>query len=445
MMRLIVAVGILVGSFVTQAAAQQRTSAPPPAAQQAVPGAGQNTTLPPEAQKYPGKRALTAEEFQKLVKEGGTKIPVKIGPRVSNPRAAQLDSAIIAVLQQQKIAAETTKSKILATNTLVRKESPAPLGKTQPSTVQSSGSTLNSHAMLPNQVLVNICDVQNKTVGVQEVNGFRGTLHGLTFTPDPQFNLYTVTGCNFGAANNSNKAWIFGSDGFREDFQIQYWSDTQIILNFDPATSGVLDQNSVSFVVQRADGNNQKIDNLKFYAVRGVPQQLASVEQESIHLDAVTSGFKSIASFSYTPVLSSMPVPQEALGNTVFVHRFATEKYAPGTDYFGFNQLKTGWRTDSFQVSTFDASCPWIVTYKQEFGATTAQFYEGDNIQVNWSDISCSGFAPPPCGFVGCYYSNNTSQSYALKIWLKGPRCTNPYNGQPDQACIQRIKQGQSQ
>jgi hypothetical protein len=126
------------------------------------------------------------------------------------------------------------------------------------------------------------------------------------------------------------------------------------------------------------------------------------------------------------------------------------KKFSPGSDYYT-PQLATGWTIDSVQMTTygFPPSCPGVVTYKQTFGSAFANLsgmepdwthLQRDGIHVDASDTSCSGFIPIAPPFVYYTYSDSTGSAYGLKVWARGPRCTDPYSGQPVQQCIQNVQ-----
>ncbi len=287
------------------------------------------------------------------------------------------------------------------------------------------------------------CSIQGQQMRVVTINGSAGpTFHGLYLTPEADYDLYTLNGCNFGAADPNNKAWVYGKN-LHGDFQIQFWSDNQIAMVLDPHLSGVLDQGNVSLVLQGAHGQQTKIDGLKFYAARGrQPVLLSSIPRNWANL-APMAGIQ-----FFSPIVANQNVASSAAGSTAAVYRYQGNKFSPGGDDYDFSHLAPGWaignapKGPAAQVFAYPfEGCPGIVTYHEVFGAYKAH-WTAHQVHVDWADYTCTSFVPPPCGIVGCYTNNLTVSAYALKVYVNGPRCTDPYKGLPDQSCIQRVNQG---
>jgi hypothetical protein len=64
-----------------------------------------------------------------------------------------------------------------------------------------------------------------------------------------------------------------------------------------------------------------------------------------------------------------------------------------------------------------------------------------NSVRVDGTDTSCSGFIPIAPPFIFWTYNNTTGSSYGLKIWARGPRCTDPYSGLPQGQCVQNMQQ----
>jgi hypothetical protein len=322
--------------------------------------------------------------------------------------------------------------------------SPTLLGsqKVAPPAISNMGSAAGSQ--LHNPALA--CSMMGEQMRVATINGLAPpTFRGLYLTPDSDFNLYTLNGCNFGAAGLNNKAWIYGKN-LHGDFQIQFWSDNQIAMILDPRLSGVLDQDNVSLVLQGAHGQETKIDGLKFYAARS---------RQPILLNSIPNNWVKLAPISgshfYSPAVANQYVASSAVGSTAAVYRYQGQKFAPGGDDYDFSHLAPGWgvgalpQDPAVQLFTYPIEgCPGIVTYHEVFGAFRAH-WTAHQVHVDWADYTCSSFVPPPCGFIGCYSNDHTVSAYALKVYINGPRCTDPHKGLPDQLCIQRVKQGLEQ
>lgn len=322
--------------------------------------------------------------------------------------------------------------------------SPTLLGsqKVAPPSISNMGSAVGSQ--LHNSTLA--CSMMGGQMRVATINGSAPpTFRGLYLTPDADYNLYTLNGCNFGAAGPNNKAWIYGKN-LHGDFQIQFWNDNQIAMTLDPRLSGVLDQDNVSLVLQGVNGQQTKIDGLKFYAARSRQSTLlSSIPTNWVNLSPTPGNH------FYSPVVANQYVASSAVGSSAAVYRYQGHKFSPGGDDYDLSHLAPGWgvgaalQGPAVQLFTYPVEgCPGIVTYHEVFGAFHAH-WTPHQVHVDWADSTCTSFVPPPCGIVGCYSNDQTVSAYALKIYINGPRCTDPYKGVPDQLCIQRVKQGLEQ
>jgi len=275
--------------------------------------------------------------------------------------------------------------------------------------------------------------------GVRAVNSHP---KGVLFTPIQDYNSYIITGCLFGS--QSGQAYLIGKFRAQQiNLQIQYWTDNEIDARVDPNISGELDQDNVSLVIAPAGAAQMKAPGFKFMAARSDPAVLlSSIPSSWAKLQPVSVTLPNHFYPQTVPVSYSSPanVPQ-ATGDSAFVSRYFDHKFSPGSDYYDFSQLASGWTTDSMQFSSYDEdSCPWIVTYKQSFGNAFPE-WSGDNIKVFWSDTSCSGFMPHPIlGIPAAIYADHTGSYYALNVWVRGPRCTDPYSGKAQPQCIQNVQ-----
>jgi hypothetical protein len=220
----------------------------------------------------PGTRAAVAP--QKVAAPKALK-------KVTNPRLAEQNAGIIAMIEQQRQAAEqesaamgagtraiassaSARTPVLAAN--LQGNAVQGLG---PQQVQSSG-TLNSQIthVSPFNGIVILC-ANDPTPRIVQVNGGQG--HGTMFTPEAKYNLYTITGCSFGPSRSGNKAYIF-EGSFTANLNIDFWSDNGITAHLDPWLAGVVDQDNVTLVVAPAIGRGIQQSGFKFYAARGMPR-----------------------------------------------------------------------------------------------------------------------------------------------------------------------------
>lgn len=458
----------------------------------------QGFTQPPSTQaKTTTKKALpevSAEQFRQGVMEKLSKSKGKVAAKKRNPNAGEkgIKPSLAAALQLQKLAATSAHmhnlAPVQATGTqtgtgggmlgpsrplltqqaqpgsLNTKSAPAPIGiqaqvpapslgpshtmgatpnskytragNTAPVAVQPSKQQSNPKLIAPKPLAVCLGP------GVRAVNGRAG---GVIFTPVLEYNAYTIAGCQFGS--QPGHAFLIGKFHAQQvDLQIQYWSDNEIDARVDPYISGELDQDNVSLVISPAQAPQIKAMGFKFVAARSDPAVLLpSIPSSWVDLQQVTAQNKQFnppkVSASYSSPAAGGSVPQAANGDSAYVSRYFGAKFPEGADWYHFNHLASGWTTDSMQFSSYDEdSCPWVVTYKQTIGNGFAEWI-GDDIRVWWANISCSGFMPSPLGIPLATYSNHTGSYYALDVWVRGPRCTDPFTGNPQQKCIQNVKQ----
>ncbi len=273
-----------------------------------------------------------------------------------------------------------------------------------------------------------------------------------TFTPTDQYNLYTIRGCSFGNQSPTNDPgltdWvhIYGGPGsFYGKFAIKYWSDNEIDASLDESLTGFPDLNNITLVIERRDGQQTQKGGFNFYAARQWAP-LTTIPQSWVTLAPFPIDWST--NFSSPPASRSTLYPKPAIdppgpsAGSAYVSRSVDGgKYASlggVSDFYDFSHLAPGWTTDPSdqqhpaEFLSYDQYCPagagWTVTYKQSFGTWSAE-WDGNNIRVGLSETSCSGFY----GFLAGAdnYQNWSGSYYALKVWVIGPRGTDPLTDQP--------------
>lgn len=411
-------------------------------------------------------------------------------PEVQNPRAIQLDSAALSVLQSQRQAVDAEvvararlgvqpgkpvltgssqamashNGQLLGGNSRSASTQASP-GTTSPAARGSasvpvsnggsgsfskagggsinppvSGSTNSKIGALPSNASGNMATTcsTNPTMRILNVAGSPAPA---VFTPLIAYDLYSVAGCSFGTPGPDAKAYIYKGGAFREDFQIQEWHDNWIKLSLDPKISGVLDQDDVTLVIQRADGTQASKGGFKFHAVRAaVPLQL--IPSRWAHLVTWTHD-NSTFSAEYS---SPANIEGKPAGPSAYVSRYIKGvKFDPNAeppnqqyDSYDLSGLAPGWLGKSARLQTFVANCPMVVTYRQDFGTWRTE-WDGNTLRVYLSDETCTSFNP---AFPALHWDNLTGSFYRLTVVADGPRCTDPLTGKSDQQCIQRVQQG---
>lgn len=279
----------------------------------------------------------------------------KIGPQVKNPRAAEIDAAIIAVLQKQRQVADAEaaqmklairppgqagllggQSQVLSARTsvpAVQSQSRAATGdgggKASLPAVQSqsrlainngtksglsqgpsqtssapgnTSSSTSTARVVPNIDMTVLTCTHDPTLRILTVSGAQ---QAVILSADATANLYTVKGCSFGPNGANNKAWIYGRN-LHVDLAIQHWDDNQIALTFDPQLRGVNDSSDVHLVLQRGDGQQLDTAGYKFYAARetvplgGIPALTTGVFKAATggHFDDGYTGNQESVGFS---------------------------------------------------------------------------------------------------------------------------------------------------
>jgi hypothetical protein len=386
----------------------------------------------------------------------------KSGPVVKRPQVARENAAILAVLAKQRTAADVeaaqVKLRIQPTTLAGAGGSPTQLMSASggagtlgrppgaggdPSTLQrgssnggSSGSTGNIPSSIAHEHLFNNTAIICSTDPTFRILSVSGSADPATFTPIEQYDLYTITGCSFG--NTSGKVSIYGTGAFQQNFIVKFWSENSIVVSLDSNLSGLPDFDNITLVVQRNDNLQTQKPGFKFYAAR-----------QTVPLKMIPSSWVRLMYFPFSVRYSSPPSDEPVPGpnaGSAYVSRYAdgikydpsapedcltSKAYCPlNVDYYDFSQLAPGWTTDSFQVTTYPQSCPFTVTYREDFGTWNWDWAENNpnNIRGYLSDTTCSGFF---AGMPLKNYRNWTGSYYALQVWVSGPRGLDPLTNQP--------------
>lgn len=400
---------------------------------------------------------------------------IKSHPRIVNPRAAALENAITSLLQQQRQAAEAEaaqmklstrtagppagQSQPQAQNTATGAKSPGRFGAVNPGPIQNNqkmgkigpGKTMDESGNTAGSRISSLAGsagfeptliecAKDPAMRIMKVSGKAAPA---TFTTDQRFNFYTVMGCSFGDPGPNAKAYIYNTSVFHQEFQIEEWHDNWIKLHMNPALTGVLDQDNLTLVVQRADGKQASKRGYKFSAARetthlyGIPQRFFSLDKFTMndvsHLSPIynsPSNSKPISSWNQTPGIP---------GHTAEVIWYCTNCMAyendPGNiymtanrDYYKLDSLQPGFVGDSASLGEIDMQA--VPPNSVHTEGTFDLRWIGDNqIAVSWQgqtgvSSGCGGFAQDDCFSTGFSH-------YLLDVWVKGPRGVNPWTGKP--------------
>jgi len=424
--------------------------------------------------------------------------------KVSNPLLSQQNASIIAVLQQQKHAAEqdasTMKLGIGSAAAVLNSRTPIASNVqgnalTQglgPSNTQSERVNLKSLSHAPSFNTIVLTCTNDPSPRVLRVSG--GEVPAV-FTPEAKYNLYTITGCSFGQSQSGNSAYIYGMNGFKANLNIDFWSENGITAHLDPTLAGALDQDNVTLVVAPAGKQPFNKSGYKFYAARGmpgpdgnpqeVPMAYNSIPQSKIGLfnvanfasgidqlpSSATSSFPNF-SFQGTPVTgwvfrysyehndqSDTATADCYINDTAFTNASCFPFYDIGwkptpngvqqttpwqlkSDTWDFSRLAPGFQISSYQlyVSTLDPASLCGAWDQYNFEA----YLDGDwdfsltpqnQIAVTWPIYHCR------VGEFSLRTDRANQSAYGLEVSVLGPRCVDPWTGQKDQNCMNKVKQ----
>jgi hypothetical protein len=414
--------------------------------------------------------------------------PPKSGPKVANPFAAQKSAAIIMQLDQQRRAADKEASEMklglrpAQTGTLLHPPAPntsgtgtkgvqttAPLRmpplqgpsstaprtnagaaarSNAPSTLLkptgpgtlgpgSTDATRTSRSMLaapsPTNTLALTC-AHDPTMRILNVSG---KYFPATFTTIKKYDFYTITGCSLGNPGPNAKVYIYKGNSFREEFQIQEWHENWINLDLDPNLTGLLDQDNLTLVVQRADGHQASKGGYKFYADRE-QVLLRSFPRRSFSLWGLSTAKTSAWKVTYqspgsaTDGLGFQGMTAEVQWNEQISFMKSnldtTNAPAAGRDVYDFKFLQPGFIPTQAYLRMQDGDC----SYASGKLITSGHFnleWQNDQLWVDWQGQNCSDMK---CGnaFQGdCFAIPNTD--YAIDVWVEGPRGVDPQTGLP--------------
>jgi hypothetical protein len=374
--------------------------------------------------------------------------------KITNPNAGMQNAQIIAVLQKQTQAAN---AEIAAMKLSLRPagaqvgSSPAQImaatGTGGPSTkaapvqanllASNGASTGHSSigAVMPAQFqnLAITCS-HDPTMRVLTVSGGQSSA---VFTQDAKYNFYTLSGCSFGDIGQNAKAYIYSQGTFREDFQIEQWSDNWIKLSIDPSLKGIDDQDNVTLVIQREDGKQASKGGFRFYAARETIL-LPKIPQSDFSLNhfrpdnAVTNSWTP----TYTSASSGAIVPNLPGMSAEVQWTLSTEPdgtLVGGSDLYDFSHLHSTFALQNALMEWEDLSCGGgDYQFAASKGKWGIDWYGNAGVQVSWQGQTCNP-TPGSCGgtFQGDCFVGPPESNYGVDVWVTGPRGIDPWTGKP--------------
>lgn len=325
------------------------------------------------------------------------------------------------------------------------------------------------------------------TLGIHDVNGQNV---GAIFTPVTEYNGYAsgyksnvslVRGCGF--RPGTGKVFIdlpydpapaarsfspqSPKPALQKELQLRVvsgkWTDSSILVEVDPNTSGYLATQNATLHVVTADGREYQAHNLQFYPVyekqslsqlpRNTRLLMPSSDRTTLRAQASGDNLAQIKDANGNPVVSHYFSP--SAGSVVFdsnhtfaVLRIANASFEAGTDTFEVaGMLKDGFEIADAKMS--EATLPGgscKAPYSYETSGTWNVKYVGGQLQVSWQEQGCQWErrggnpqtpssvkpnilkAPAPIASL-----SNSSQgagegasAYAIDIIVNGPRGVSP-------------------
>lgn len=416
---------------------------------------GKKTSVPAQSSSTALKLS-PAEVKQRMLKLVAGHQPATIAVPIALTRAKLKHSQIIAELVKQKSTVEAQRMTILASaHSAPQAAAQTPAGKNgtavsqaakaSQSTGSQSRATPMGHAGVWPSEPSHVSPVINPNISAAVCHGptidaVNGRSKGAWFTPDPQYNHYTIQGCGFG--NQQGSAHLYGPFAAPNvGLTIEFWSDTSIIAVMDATISGEPDHiGNVALVVAPANGPQVQATGLNFYAVRQ-EVQLGAIPRSQVGLQPITDAKgaavpanlllpgSSNSNGGLAGVMSSLmtSAPSGTIGKVI---RSEWGRFGSAQDSFNFGQLAPGFYPDKAEFWHSDitnADC-------SAFGWQTELYVDG-NWNVTWDDSANAlrvTTQEQHCHqeMIGGFGTNDFSLSdYWLAVWVVGPRGVNPWPG----------------
>lgn len=391
--------------------------------------------------------------------------PVKNSKTTPVPGTANW-SEIIAVLEKEKSGAQLESSQ-MTNATLLRptQQQTTPLSTTSASGAQQVGPTgaaagaatansalltnqppqkhqpdsprpnsINPLAVMPAGVRTGpaISCSHDPTMRILTISGVEGPA---TFSPNPRYTLYTITGCSFGDIGPVAKVYLY--DGaFTLNFQVQEWTDNGIKIALDPNLTGIADHENATLMVVRGDGKQTKTA-CKFYAARET-RMLPYIPRANFSLNKFTPTDTSAFQVTYTSPSAAGSVPNID-GYTAEVswadpkadynkdHPNFSVWMPGGEDLYDLTRLQPGFVVESATLCYRNLECISGALHTEgKFSSSVA----GREVRVQWQGQTCT---VANCGgaFQGDCFVQPASSNYALNVMVTGPRGVDPWTGKP--------------
>jgi len=312
----------------------------------------------------------------------------------------------------------------------------APVAVTAPAAPPSSGPSSSSSPALGRVSAVqpsvsNVVACATKAVMIQNINGV-GT--GMTnpkivFSPDPQYDDYRISGCNFGQSQGQ----VYLNGPFKAgqvQMQIQSWTDTEIEVKVAPNLTGEPDQNNVALVIAPSANAPARLQGCKFYAMRQ-EVTLSRFPQAQVTLASIVDDAGApVTSVKYSSPYNGIGRQDQQSANETFaggIDRFNETRFNPqGTDVWDFSTLAPGFVPTQFSLGHWNGQCAEggssvLVDDDTIYtdGQWSAQWDPGNpkRLIVSLAEWHCHA----------TYSGDTSNSSYALDVQVSGPAGVNPW------------------
>jgi len=321
-------------------------------------------------------RRLTPTEALSRMHSAGKPVLVATA-RNSKLAKNGIETNIFTQLKQQKQTADLERSRIMAANPRGGVQTTKSMGSSgagnvataSPAVAGVGGGNNLSQAQAPvGNALA--CAKSAPDALIFSINGQKN--NAAVLTTDPDSNLFTFNGCNFGDTQGS--IHLYG--GFAHGnipFEVSFWNDHGIVARVQPDLTGELDRDSVNLVLVSGNGHQTQFQGFKFYAARQtyVLSSIPNLESKIIYGPPDPAHCEHAENYTFMSC-GAFTDPNDGL--PVYVSRWGV-KGDKGTDQFTISGLKPG-----FEISDISVWISPEISSKQ--GWSIYSFAE--NISVNY-------------------------------------------------------------
>ncbi len=368
----------------------------------------------PSVQQAPVSRppstqpAVTAKMSQAQLRQRVLQ-PIKTpGPKIPNPHAstrAAEQSALLATLKRQANSAAAERNQVRPEASVSQPLNHSSSKVVAPEVIPHGSASSRTPQV---QAIPETC-LQGK-ISVSTINGLAP--RGIVFASEVGgaggvVVQYSFLGCNFGS-QPGQLSLVGPFKRSKIPFNIANWTDQRITAALDLSVSGEPDQNNnVTFVLTRADGQRLELDGNGFYARR-----------TSITLSAVPQGWVTLATIRDASGAVLTPEYQTATPTTssATVGRYSANSFGAGQDVFDLSHINSQFTIDSMQLLKVSGQSVCITSeVAYVAGAISAQ-WDGENIRVTSEGTTCQGTTIGAAAF----------SLYTLQVQVTGPAGLDP-------------------